>query len=118
MSAMAAKSRRAAKDEVEARRRWEQEADEEQIALSRHPEFRAMLARTAAAAKRHGGLSIDEVPAFRDLTPEEEAEGERLLAELERQTEDEEAARAATGQHNVATTKGNRRARKSATRSR
>ncbi len=79
----------------EAQRRWEEEADEEQRALSRHTEFRAMLARTAEAAKRHGGLALDEVPAFRELTSEDEAAGERLLAELERQTEAEEAARLA-----------------------
>lgn len=82
----------AVNNEDERRQKWEEDADEEQIALSRHAEFRAMLARTAAAARRSGGLALDEVPAFRELTPEDEAEGERLLAELERQTEEEEAA--------------------------
>ena len=78
------------------RRKWEAQADEEQIALSRHPKFRALLERSRESARREGTVPIDELRAFRDLTPEDDAEGERLLAELERQTEEEEAARLAT----------------------
>ena len=97
---MASKSQKIADCADEAWRRWAETADEEQIALSRHSQFREMLRRSSEDAKRHGGHSIDEVPAFRDLTPKKEAEGERLLAELERQTEEEEAARLAVrGRH-------------------
>jgi hypothetical protein len=77
----------------EERRRWEAEADEEQIALSRQPRFRALLERSRESARREGTVPLEESEAFRDLTPEDDAEGERLLAELERQTEEEEAAR-------------------------
>jgi hypothetical protein len=86
----------AADDET---RTWDSD-DPEIRALSRNREFRALLRRSAESIKRDGGLALDEVPAFRDLTPEEEAEGERLLVELERQTEEEEAARLAARRHN------------------
>jgi hypothetical protein len=78
---------------------WDSD-DPEIRALSRDQEFRARLRRSAESIKRDGGLALHEVPAFRDLTPEEEAEGERLLAELERQTEEEEAARLAARRRN------------------
>lgn len=78
-----------------ARRGWEAEADEEQVVLSRHTAFRAMLARTAEAKKQDGGMTLHELHDLLGLIPEYEAEGERLLAELERQTEAEEAARLA-----------------------
>jgi hypothetical protein len=84
----------------EERRWWEMEADKEQIALSRHPELRALLARFRESARREGTLPTDALRAFRDLTPEDDAEGERLLAELERQTEAETAARLAARSRN------------------
>src|SRR5439155_9801132 len=95
---MAGETNKASKGDKRARRRWEAEADEEQVALSRQPEFRAMLARTAEAMKRDGGMTLVELHDSLGLTPEEEAEGEWLLAELERQSEEEEAARLAARQ--------------------
>jgi hypothetical protein len=92
---MAAKTAKTSRVDDEARRRWEAEADQEQRALGRHPEFRAMLAETAEAMKRDGGITLEELHESLGLTPEDEAQGQRLLAELERQTEDEEAARLA-----------------------
>ncbi len=89
MSAMTSKA------SEDARRRWEAQADEEQIALSRHPKFRALLERSRDSARREGTAPFEDMQAFRDLTPKDDAEGERLLAELERQTEEEEAARRA-----------------------
>lgn len=73
---------------------WDSD-DPEIRALSRNKEFRALLRRTAERAKREGTVPLEEMKAFRDLTPEDDAAGERLLAELERQTEEEEAARLA-----------------------
>jgi hypothetical protein len=76
---------------------WDSD-DPEIRALSRNKEFRALLRRTAERAKREGTVALDDMKAFRDLTAEDEAEGERLLADLERQTEEEEAARFAARQ--------------------
>lgn len=84
---------------------WDSD-DAETRALSRNQEFRALLRRTAERAKREGTVALEDMKAFRDLTPEDEAEGERLLAELERQAEKEEAARLAARRRNGAATGG------------
>jgi hypothetical protein len=73
---------------------WDSD-DPEIRALSRNAAFRELLRHTAERARREGTVTLEETKAFRDLTPEDDAEGERLLAELERQTEEEEAARLA-----------------------
>jgi hypothetical protein len=78
---------------------WDSD-DPEIRALSRNEEFQALLRRTAERAKRDGTIPIDQMRAFRNLTPEDDAEGERLLAELERQTEEEEAAQLAARARN------------------
>jgi hypothetical protein len=83
-------------------------ADAEQRALSRHPEFRAMLRRTSEAMKRDGGMTLEELHEALALTPEDEAEGERLLAELERQTAEEKAARLAASNRNHEPVSGSR----------
>lgn len=108
---MTAKTAATAQVDDEARRRWEEGADEEQRALSRHPEFRAMLARTAEAMKRDGGITLEELHESLGLTPEDEAAGERLLAELEQQTEEEEAARLAAHRRNGASPGATKKAR-------
>jgi hypothetical protein len=95
---MVGETNKTAKGHEQARRRWEAEADEEQVVLSRHADFRDMLAHTAEAMKRDGGMTLDELRDSLGLTPEDEAEGERLLVELERQTEEEEASRLAARQ--------------------
>ena len=77
------------------------DSDEPEVrALSRNEAFRALLKRAAERVKREGTIPIEEMRAFRELTSEEDAEGERLLAELERQTEEEGAARLAAHARN------------------
>lgn len=97
-------------------RRWEADADEEQIGLSRNPKFRALLERSRASARREGTVPLEEMKAFRDLTTEDDAEGERLLVDLERQTEEEEAARLAARGRNGAATGARGSARKAPTK--
>ena len=82
---------------------WDSD-DPEIRALSRNTAFRELLRRSAESAEHDGTIPIEEMRAFRDLTPEDDAEGERLLAELERQTEEEEAARLAARQRSGAPT--------------
>ena len=62
------------------------DADDEQIALSRNPQVRALLERSRESMRHKGTKPFEDLEAFRDLTSEDEAEGDELLTEMERQT--------------------------------